>query len=646
MSEDIGEFTDSAGEPKKSKPKKGGLPQRVPEDKTSEISPPERRLDTFARLLAAESECVAVAIINGELVAAANEIHGWSEEDGFGVFHPSHDSNENIKAIKKIAQYFQFVVERKRSSVEEAGVQDEQGRRKAIFQSVFSVHRLSFLIGKSGLPIPHSLPSEVLAVILDEDKRKNLYEVLRGRLKEDKSDDKTKSSGHLAAFGLACGEYIRIQRDVEKLEDSIKNFTPGGHVGSSGGSSSSSSSSSVDTEEEKLTQLQFDAIGKKIKILKLPVAAKTNESKHEKPRVPHAEMQMLSDIITKLADKSLKTPVDIYIGISKLCCLACGEVLKAAQNVLLKHGVRLEFRGTHNLDFPRSWVPPLLFTDGSNKTAAEIWKEAEAKIGKLRTTTRSPSGVSQSPRLSDSDVEPQPGLEALERQVAELKSHQEIFQKYIGNDISAVMAKIDGAIKAGASLISFEAFTQFEKREQIKLLKKLEKRLEFLQNISSTLGSSGNIEKILNLISISLELHGLESFQILSETLPEPVQAGQVLATIITEYEKKHKGKTVKKEDVHFVLSSPLLVSENVSNYFKGFSLRAKGLHPSTPNPSSSSSSSSSSLQAGFDTPGIGAFAHIKGQHSLGPPEREAGQKSKRSEEEEDSSKGQKKPKH
>jgi len=42
--------------------------------------PARRRLDALAHLLAAQSECVAVAIINGQLYITANELHKNSKK--------------------------------------------------------------------------------------------------------------------------------------------------------------------------------------------------------------------------------------------------------------------------------------------------------------------------------------------------------------------------------------------------------------------------------------------------------------------------------------------------------------------------------------------------------------------------------------
>ena len=47
-------------------------------DLPAELGPPDRRMDTFARLLESRSKCVAVVTLKGKLYVAANEFQNNS----------------------------------------------------------------------------------------------------------------------------------------------------------------------------------------------------------------------------------------------------------------------------------------------------------------------------------------------------------------------------------------------------------------------------------------------------------------------------------------------------------------------------------------------------------------------------------------
>lgn len=48
-------------------------------DFTMSLDQSQRRLDSFAKLLSLNSECVAVTVINGEVWIAANDLHKGSK---------------------------------------------------------------------------------------------------------------------------------------------------------------------------------------------------------------------------------------------------------------------------------------------------------------------------------------------------------------------------------------------------------------------------------------------------------------------------------------------------------------------------------------------------------------------------------------
>ena len=132
----------------------------------------------------------------------------------------------------------------------------------------------------------------------------------------------------------------------------------------------------------------------------------------------HAEMRILGHLLKKIInrDKSNKTQSDneIYIGISKLCCLKCECMLNAAKETLEKstYKITLDFGGEHDLEKNWKWVPPSPFkgkifstrmTNQPDGIVRDIALLAKNKMYKQKSQEEESKGVRQFRNLSSSE---------------------------------------------------------------------------------------------------------------------------------------------------------------------------------------------------------------------------------------------------
>src|SRR5438132_38854 len=116
---------------------------RSRKDLTTEVEPPNRRLDALSRLLSARSICAAASIINGKLYLAANELYKGSKD------------NETKKSIQEIINYFSKLA--KSESITEQ-------ERENIFLRICSSQRLGTIIKT---PVPKELAAEIAKRVLN-----------------------------------------------------------------------------------------------------------------------------------------------------------------------------------------------------------------------------------------------------------------------------------------------------------------------------------------------------------------------------------------------------------------------------------------------------------------------------------------------
>lgn len=150
---------------------------------------------------------------------------------------------------------------------------------------------------------------------------------------------------------------------------------------------------------------------------------------HEKKPV-HAEMRLLEKLVS-LLDQGMAPEGEVFIGISKLCCTHCYEMIQAANELFVEEGLSISIRieGTHNLSFPDNWGCPKDFKTGynayskredkarstTNKTTTEVDEKIKVTMGyrigylgreKIHNALqkKAPSGVSQLREGSSSDA--------------------------------------------------------------------------------------------------------------------------------------------------------------------------------------------------------------------------------------------------
>lgn len=179
------------------------------------------------------------------------------------------------------------------------------------------------------------------------------------------------------------GLFANLIRDLSKLEDGIIK----------------KSNSAEDPTDAKITDELLTALTKNLTIL-------TDEPE----KGIHAEVQILSKIVEMINAKALRGEQEIYIGISKRCCLNCHSMITAANEILKPSKITIKTRGTHGLDF--TWKSPKLFSDGYNgnkkkvdKTTLQylIGKKAKETFDEYVQLEKSKSEMAAS--QSDSDFE-------------------------------------------------------------------------------------------------------------------------------------------------------------------------------------------------------------------------------------------------
>jgi len=294
-------------------------------DETETTGQPQRRLDAISRLLAGNSECVATAIIDGQLIIAANDLYVTSQE------------NNTIKYIGKVQEYFQSF---KTASPD---------KRKKAFLDFCTAKRIAYSV-QSEVWIPDGLLAEAAAAVLhhEEGEKINLYNYFYSK-KQD-----------AAITGFVYGAWTNLYRDFKKIEDTLA-----AHASTAAATTANTDDNFVDSNEEVIELCQ--AFSSESQIIQ-------QETKLDKePRV-HAEAQILAYLIKKYEANELGRAGDkvknVYLGISKLCCLNCRTLLQAANKVFSDKQIpiRIQFRGWHDLAV--KWRAPSIFTKSYQETAA------------------------------------------------------------------------------------------------------------------------------------------------------------------------------------------------------------------------------------------------------------------------------------
>jgi len=236
--------------------------------------------------------------------------------------------NKNYVAIKSIMNYFRGL------ALNKSQVTDLQ--RKEIFQTICSTSRFKE------------------ASLGDEFVKKIATDVLEG--KDLTISDIHKEYGKNSSIAAKMyGEFIKLRKNFLKLEEVCI------------------------SADEKLKPLQ-EALSKGGQILK-----------EENLTGVHAEVQLLATVIQSIENGTYlnKDPKEeIYIGVSRLCCLHCRCMLETANKELNARNIltSFAFRGKHDLDFVGNWKPPHIFEEGYNSVRESSHPSRKVDEDKLQDT--------------------------------------------------------------------------------------------------------------------------------------------------------------------------------------------------------------------------------------------------------------------
>ena len=323
----------------------------------TDVTRNKRRLDSFARLLAAYSECIAVAVLNGKFYITANELDADKKT-----------SSEGYQSIKKIMDYFVKIAN---------GVTVSKQEREQAFKDICLTKRFSLINKKApGFYITPEVVNKTVKLFFNKTPIHRLtFEQEFNHLDSEKEKQGHSSLRRYARVaGSIYGHCSELYRDFLKIEHALKKGRAPkekpGHV-----DEVSDDEGKESAEQESLTNEELAAVqsgnydislrepaqqtDKKNKGKKKSVAEDGEDEKESdevKKSTVHAEVQLLSEIISLIQNKQLPPPENettIYIGISKLCCHYCRIMIAEANAALKKegHSFKIEVRGHSDLVF-------------------------------------------------------------------------------------------------------------------------------------------------------------------------------------------------------------------------------------------------------------------------------------------------------
>jgi hypothetical protein len=324
-------------------------------DRTKKIAKEDRRLDTLANLFAAHSVCVATTIINGQLFVAANEIGERS--------YLVAGKNKIVTSIGSIYSYFQNYAKNPKVS---------EDSKLEIFQEICTIKRYN--LTASTVP---ELASEIA-------KRVFLGDI--PTLKEIAKEYGNSSS----EAALLFQEFRSLLKDFKKIEETLlkdsilKKTIIAQDIKFLTGSNEPSPINPPENKDEsdkttKISKRKRDSTPKPVIVL--------DDGEGQKTGPPiHAEMKILAYIIANIEKTGAKAiSKDIYIGISKLCCLHCRCMIDVA-NEKIENSIKVAnekvkdvkqkrpvinilTRGKHDCEFGGNWIPPSYLSQGYNEAS-------------------------------------------------------------------------------------------------------------------------------------------------------------------------------------------------------------------------------------------------------------------------------------
>ncbi len=446
---------------------------RERKDSTKEIPARHRRLDTFARLLSAESICVAVAIINGKLLIAANELtRSYKQSTG--------NEKKSFDSINIIAQYFKKISA-------SSSVPDNKDRQD-IFLQICSDHRIKSMVLFRNIAIPKDLCKSIAEKVFEN----------KGELKRDNvvslCSQFNVDPGMVGSIGA---EFGLLYEDFTKTERTL-----------------------IKKDKNKMTVEQLEAFSKDYEIV----------APHLNPGV-HAEVQILSNVV----EKETFDKTDIYIGISRLCCLHCHSMIESANNVFKERKLSvsenyIQVRGWHDLDF--DWTAPGLFYSGYASQEDSLKKRKKHNIAYL-------IGFDTKMNVAPLLKLPKP------------QTHMRA--NISGSDKTDSEGEME-QLKANARKVQLEQFLFFVQHQP----------------------DNYTMKDITRKIKIALTLFDIETFGYLDKFAEEKeLEKEEMNSTFVILLKEVNQRIDLKitKEDLLAILKDPFLVGERTVKYFKHYDL-------------------------------------------------------------------------
>ena len=439
----------------------------------------ERRMDELAWLLECSSMCTAGSVINGKFYISANEFFNGTER---------RNNNKQLNIVCSIMEYFQKIAN------SPIALREIKNKRDSLMRTVCKNQISAASLGRIVIP-DNILKAIVCTNVLARAKLPNQLDLgLEKYIKKSKG---------LAYQALGYG--IEIYKKFLKIEQSIRkaykrDFT--------------------EFSEEQLTAFKSFSYNDSDRLKGNIVFIEKDDGKDV-----HAEAQILNQIIDLIVCKA-ELPKEIYIGISKRCCMNCHFLLDATNEMLTEHGYVIKFSGVHDANFEDNWGrPPIL-------------KQAELEgFGRTRKETE----ANQTKKLS-------------------LKG--KIRAKYL-EKIASIKAKTKQpaqryAIRHSPSSSEASSFVDVEIYKQ-----GLVDNLEMFKRLGA-----GTTEQAQSL-KLGITLCNLEKFTELfamtSEIIPNKEA---IIGAILTEFNLKYSPK-IDEQQLNKFLCNPNFAGERIYNYFK-----------------------------------------------------------------------------
>ncbi len=265
-------------------------------DRTAELEafPAKRRLDSLARLLEGGSSCASVVIVDGHFRIATNALY---KSSGIRSF--------NYQLIQEIMRYFKIIA---------SGTIISSDIRQEIFEKICEGAMST---------------AQIRTAVIKKNKHDIAVKIMQQRVSGNVLWDFLREN---IEYGHAPGDIAIATAMGEVLWDDF-----------------------LKLEQMLLTQTKLSPEEQQIK--KAFKSYDDNQILKIGPKDMHAEIRIVDSLQSIIeTNNPNKVKNNIYIGISKLCCLECNLMLDAINAC---SNINFETRGAHNVSHNEHWTPPL-----------------------------------------------------------------------------------------------------------------------------------------------------------------------------------------------------------------------------------------------------------------------------------------------